>query len=135
MLAQYDYAALQAELTRAGQTTRMTIRLLTGAMAAAILLSLYLSYRLSRSLLRPIKALTSSAVALGDGVLDRPVPVLSHDELGELARAFNTMAGKLARLPRGHDGEGAARPAHHGGHADLDARSGVRGRRKTAMSS
>ena len=94
-LAQHDYAALQAELARAGQTTRMTIKLLLGAMAAAILLSLYLSYRLSRSLLRPIKALTTSAVALGDGVLDRPVPVLSRDELGELARAFNTMAGKL----------------------------------------
>jgi NtrC-family two-component system sensor histidine kinase KinB len=94
-LAQHDYVALQAELTRAGQTTRMTIKLLMGAMAAAILLSLYLSYRLSRSLLRPITALTASAVALGDGVLDRPVPVLSRDELGELARAFNTMAGKL----------------------------------------
>ena len=94
-LAQHDYAALQAELARAGQTTRMTIKLLLGAMAAAILLSLYLSYRLSRSLLRPIKALTTSAVALGDGILDRPVPVLSRDELGELARAFNTMAGKL----------------------------------------
>jgi len=94
-LAQYDYGALQAELARAGQTTRMTIKLLIGAMAAAILLSLYLSYHLSRSLLRPIKALTSSAVALGEGDLDRKVPVLSHDELGELARAFNTMAAKL----------------------------------------
>jgi len=34
-------------------------------------------------------------VALGDGVLYRDVPVLSHDELGELARAFNAMAAKL----------------------------------------
>ena len=94
-LAQYDHDALQAELARAGQTTRTTVRLLLGAMAAAVLLSLYLSFRLSRSLLRPIKALTASAVALGDGALDREVPVPSRDELGELARAFNTMAAKL----------------------------------------
>ena len=95
VLAQRDYEALQSELARAGQTTRTTIRLLIGAMAAAVLLSVYLSYRLSRALLRPIGVLTASAVALGDGDLDREVPVLSHDELGELARAFNTMAAKL----------------------------------------
>ncbi len=94
-LAQYDHDALEVEVAEATQTSRTTVRLLAGAMAAAVLLSLYLSYRLSRSLLRPIKALTSSAVALGDGALDHEVPVLSHDELGELARAFNTMGAKL----------------------------------------
>jgi signal transduction histidine kinase len=94
-LAQYDHDALEAETSQAAQTSRTTVRLLAGAMAAAVLLSLYLSYRLSRSLLRPIKALTSSAVALGDGALDHEVPVLSRDELGELARAFNTMGAKL----------------------------------------
>ena len=94
-LAQFDHATWQAELTRASRTTRATIKLLIGTMAAAVLLSLYLAYRLSRSLLRPIQALTSSAVALGDGTLEREVPVLSHDELGELARAFNTMSAKL----------------------------------------
>jgi signal transduction histidine kinase/HAMP domain-containing protein len=94
-LGQFDHGALRAELSRAGFTTRTTVRLLAGAMAAAIVLSLFLSFRLSRSLLRPIRALTASAVALGDGALDREVPVLSRDELGELARAFNTMAAKL----------------------------------------
>ena len=95
VLARYDRAAMQADLSRAGQTTRTTVRFLLSAMAAAVVLSLFLSYRLSRSLLRPIKVLTASAVALGDGTLDRDVPVLSQDELGELARAFNAMAGKL----------------------------------------
>jgi len=94
-LAQYDRQVLLAELARAGRTTRTTVKLLIGSMAAAVLLSLYLSYRLSRSLLRPIKVLTAAAVALGDGDLDREAPVLSRDELGELARAFNTMAAKL----------------------------------------
>jgi len=94
-LADYDRQVLEAELTRASHTTRATVKLLIGAMAAAVLLSLYLSFRLSRSLLRPIKVLTASAMALGDGDLDREAPVLSRDELGDLARAFNTMAAKL----------------------------------------
>jgi len=94
-LAEFDHESLRAELSRAGRTTRTTVTLLLGAMAAAVLLSLYLSYRLSRSLLRPVEMLTASAVALGDGALDRDVPVLSRDELGDLARAFNAMAAKL----------------------------------------
>jgi len=94
-LAQFDHAALQADVARARQMTRLSVGLLLGAMGTAVLLSLYLSFRLSRSLLRPIKVLTASAVALGEGALDREVPVLSRDELGELARAFNAMAAKL----------------------------------------
>jgi len=94
-LAHFDRDIMQAELARAGRATRMTVTLLLSAMVAAVLLSLYLSYRLSRSLLGPIQILTSSVAALGDGALDRDAPVLSDDELGELARAFNAMAAKL----------------------------------------
>ena len=94
-LAHFDHDVMESELARARRVTRTTVKLLFGAMAAAVVLSLYLSYRLSRSLLRPIEILTSSVVALGAGTLDHDVPVLSHDELGELARAFNSMAAKL----------------------------------------
>ncbi|OHE89251.1 MAG: hypothetical protein A3G75_16615 [Verrucomicrobia bacterium RIFCSPLOWO2_12_FULL_64_8] len=94
-LSRHDLETLEAERRRAENVTRKTARLLISAMAAAVLLSLFLSFRLSRSLLRPIQALTASAVALGDGRLDRDVPVLSRDELGDLARAFNAMAAKL----------------------------------------
>ncbi len=94
-LAQFDREALQAELARAGRTSRTTIRLLLSAMGVAVLLSFVIAYLLGRSLLRPIEALTSSAAALGEGTWDREVPILSKDELGELARTFNTMAAKL----------------------------------------
>lgn len=94
-LARYDHREMQAALARARRTTFTTIRLLLTAMGAAILLSFGIAVLLSRSLLRPIRALTASAVALGDGALDREVPVLSRDELGELARSFNQMAAKL----------------------------------------
>lgn len=72
-----------------------SLRLLLIAMVAAVILFFFLSWRLADSFLRPIQALTTTAVALGDGDLDREVPVTSRDELGQLAKAFNQMAVRL----------------------------------------
>lgn len=90
-----DYQDLQAEQRRVTGIVRRSIDLLAAALVGGILLSLFLSYRLARSLLHPIRVLTSSAAALGEGQLDRDVPITSSDEIGELGRAFNTMAAKL----------------------------------------
>lgn len=94
-IAESDYAEVAASAERARGLSRKSINFLVAAMVAAILLSLYLSYRLARSLLRPIQALQTSAAAFGEGKLDDDVPVTSTDELGELARTFNIMAAKL----------------------------------------
>ena len=72
-----------------------TLHLLFAAMVVVVALFFYLAWRLADSFLRPIQALTASAVALGDGDLEHEVPVTSADELGQLARAFNTMAAHL----------------------------------------
>ena len=94
-LNEKDYQDLQTEQRRLSRIVRRSIDLLAAALVGGILLSLFLSYRLARSLLHPIRVLTSSATALGEGQLDRDVPITSRDEIGELARAFNTMAAKL----------------------------------------
>ena len=94
-LTQNDYSEVRAAATKAADLARVSINFLVGAMVGAILLSLFLSYRLARSLLRPIQALSESAAALGEGRLDHDVPVTTEDELGDLARTFNTMAAKL----------------------------------------
>ena len=65
------------------------------ALGGGLLIAVFFAVRLQRSILRPIRALTASSRDLGEGNLDQVVPVLSHDELGELADAFNKMAGKL----------------------------------------
>jgi sigma-B regulation protein RsbU (phosphoserine phosphatase) len=47
-------------------------------------------------LTRPIEELARAVSALGAGMLDAPpVPVKSHDEIGDLGRAFNTMVAQL----------------------------------------
>ena len=94
-LTQSDYNEVQSAATHAASQARASINFLIAAMVGAILLSVFLSYRLARSLLRPIQVLKQSAAALGEGKLDHDVPVTNHDELGELARTFNAMAAKL----------------------------------------
>ncbi len=94
-IAEGDYAEVSAAAERARGLSRKSINFLIAAMTAAILLSVFLSFRLARSLLRPIQALQTSASAFGEGKLDDDVSVTSADELGELARTFNIMAAKL----------------------------------------
>lgn len=94
-LVQLDYADLRSAGNQASQRINTAINLILGALLAGILLSLFLSYQLARLILKPVQALTISASALGDGDWDKTVPVSSRDELGELAKTFNTMASKL----------------------------------------
>ena len=85
---------IQAE-TRVKTRIDDTLHLFIAAMVVAVGLFFYLAWRMADAFLRPIQALTASAVALGGGDLEREVPVTSRDELGQLARAFNTMAAHL----------------------------------------
>lgn len=50
---------------------------------------------LSRTVLRPVRALTGAARDLGKGDLERRVPISGRDEIALLGRAFNRMAGSL----------------------------------------
>ncbi|HTY88601.1 MAG TPA: ATP-binding protein [Candidatus Acidoferrum sp.] len=75
--------------------TRDVTRLMLTGIVIAFLISAYAGYKLSRSILRPIQLLTRASRELGEGRLDQSVPVVTRDELGELARAFNQMAAQL----------------------------------------
>jgi len=94
-LTKRDFAAAQQTVARVEQLATGTERVMLITIAGGFILSLLLAWRLANSLLEPIRMFTASAVALGEGDLDREVPELSRDELGQLARAFNTMATKL----------------------------------------
>jgi len=56
-----------------------------------ILSSLLMLYLLERWVTRPILKLTAASVRAGKGDLEQTVEVLSGDEIGNLATAFNTM--------------------------------------------
>ncbi len=68
--------------------------LAAGGMALAVML---FSFPLAKRLVRPIKAITAATEALASGTYSVRVPAGSNDELGQLARDFNTMALTLER--------------------------------------
>ncbi|HYU35348.1 MAG TPA: ATP-binding protein [Thermoanaerobaculia bacterium] len=81
----------RALATRANR--RMAVLLLLGTAFAGVCVAF-----LSRSMLGPLERLTRAARQIEGGDLDLTVPVTSRDELGQLAAAFNSMAGGLREL-------------------------------------
>ncbi len=90
-----DYASALQTVAHAERLVATTVNVLIGGMAGALVVSVLLAWRLSVFLMRPLKELTVSVAAIGEGDLDREVPERSRDELGQLARAVNRMSAKL----------------------------------------
>ncbi|HEY72828.1 MAG TPA: GAF domain-containing protein [Thermoflexia bacterium] len=63
----------------------------TGALAVGV-------YLLARQIIRPILAITNTAAQMAAGDLTLTVPVLTEDEIGVLARAFNDMTARVRDL-------------------------------------
>ncbi len=80
---------------QAKQVSRRSALGMSIGLALALLLAGALLWLLVPSLLRPIEAMTLAARAIGEGQLNRTVPVIGHGELGELARTFNIMTQHL----------------------------------------
>jgi signal transduction histidine kinase len=87
---------LQAR-TAAMWTGHRTSLLSLGAVAFGVTLGLGLltAVLLSRSLARPLTEMSRAAGEIAAGNLDHPLTLDSPDELGDLARALNRMAGEL----------------------------------------
>lgn len=62
---------------------------------AALVIGLLLSLWTSNQLVKPLRHLTYAVRRVGLGHLDEKVVISSHDEVGELANAFNSMADDL----------------------------------------
>jgi two-component system NtrC family sensor kinase len=61
----------------------------------AVLAAVVVSYVFSSRLAKPVQALVEASRRVATGDLETTVPVTSNDEIGELARSFNTMAASL----------------------------------------
>lgn len=82
------------ELHFLAQLRRTTwLAALAGGLAAVLL-----GILMARYLTTPLRRMSHAAARIGQGDLAQEVPVPSDDDLGNLARAFNTMAVDLRRL-------------------------------------
>lgn len=62
----------------------------------SIFTALLLGIGLSRSILNPVEALIKATKKMGKGVLSEPIEISGMDEIGILARSFDTMRIRLA---------------------------------------
>lgn len=69
-----------------------------GAVAGA--LALLMVQFLARGMTSPLREMADAASAMARGNYDRRVTATSRDEVGDLARAFNSMAAELAETDR-----------------------------------
>lgn len=63
----------------------------------SILFAIALAVYIYRSIANPLSKVSYSAKQIGEGNLSERIEVTSYDELGELAKAFNTMAAGLQK--------------------------------------
>ncbi len=93
-----DAGQLEAPLwSRFAEVTHRSLLWAGGAAGAAGLMLISLT---SRRMLRSVSTLTSAARRMGRGDLSQRVPEEGRDEIGELARTFNTMADGLESAER-----------------------------------
>jgi signal transduction histidine kinase len=74
-------------------------------LAAAVVLAGVLALHTVHTTLRPIRAVTQAALGISAGNLNQVVPYLGRDELGQLARAFNSMARHLRDYRQSHSSQ------------------------------
>ncbi|MFO1511792.1 MAG: ATP-binding protein [Verrucomicrobiota bacterium] len=96
---------IRTNIFATGATFQRNNRTITSLMIVglfiALLISAYASFKLGKAILQPIQTLTKAAREIGEGKLDLTVPVLSQDELGDLAITFNKMAAQLSEYRQG----------------------------------
>ncbi len=89
----YVRAALKAAELDILDSQVATIIWVIGALALAVIAMV--SFRVSRRITEPILEIGKTARAVTEGDVGRRASVASGDEIGDLARAINEMAGKL----------------------------------------
>lgn len=77
------------------QTTAQTTKIIFLAAGIAIVLTIIFAVFLSTRITSPLIKMREAAIDLTRGEFNKKVPILTHDEIGELATAFNQMGEQL----------------------------------------
>jgi two-component system, OmpR family, sensor histidine kinase ResE len=77
------------------ETKKQTTKLIFLAAGIAIVLTTFFAFFLSTRITAPLIKMRKAAIELAKGEFHTKVPILTHDEIGELAIAFNRMGRQL----------------------------------------
>jgi GAF domain-containing protein/HAMP domain-containing protein len=89
------YAAAREQVNAQRQTTLGVVVLIFSVLLAATALA---SFGIGRTLTTPLGQLTDAAQHIASGDFNRAVSITTHDEIGLLAGAFNSMTARLRSL-------------------------------------
>jgi signal transduction histidine kinase len=92
-----ERAVIRAREDSAERLSARAIGLGIGGLVLVLAVALGFTLYLRRSVLRPVRAVAEATGRLAAGDLSTRVPDQREDELGELARGFNSMADSLER--------------------------------------
>lgn len=79
----------------ANNLTDQMFTLIVEALLFGVIISVLLSFLLSKTVVTPIQRLTEGAMRVAKGDFSRKIEVASRDEIGVLTDTFNDMAGQL----------------------------------------
>ncbi len=97
-LIRYQVEQAKSEYDRVSLLTNSIYALSIGAVIAGLVLSVLIGLLIARSVSRGVSALEQAASRLADGDLSTRAAHKSKDELGQVANAFNRMAGDFSTL-------------------------------------
>ncbi|MGM0947569.1 sensor histidine kinase ResE [Bacillus vallismortis] len=86
---------LSQSLLAVKDTTKHTTRYIFLAAGIAIVLTTFFAFFLSSRVTYPLRKMREGAQDLAKGKFDTKIPILTQDEIGELATAFNQMGRQL----------------------------------------
>ena len=90
----YVIYILDNKATSNDLTDQMLV-LIIEALGFGLVISILLSFLLSKTMVTPIQRLTEGAMRVAEGDFSRKIEVSSQDEIGVLTDTFNDMAGQL----------------------------------------
>src|SRR5882724_6087674 len=76
--------------------TRQILKMATAVAAAALFVGLLVSFWVSARITKPVEELAEGAREVASGRWDTRIDVHGHDEIGQLAEAFNHITQTLA---------------------------------------
>jgi len=88
----YEYSPLYRQLEA---EAAQALGVVAGVAAIGILLAIASALYMARIISRPVQQLSAAALRLSQGERNVTVDLHAHDEIGELARTFNTMSKAL----------------------------------------
>ena len=94
-LEQGEKTRMEAARSNFYKVAQFTDRIMVAIFLVSILVVLGVVYRLSSYLTGAVGELQIGALYIGNGILNHRIPVTGHDELADLARAYNEMAESL----------------------------------------